>query len=95
MLFCATPPTQAHLDRFTLVNRLLQDDPQGLQILLHMEGRIFGERRSKERCDKAAARLIAGDHKWVDEIRTSNEYEVWTLLGRSIAEAFKTLKGQQ
>lgn len=94
MLFCATPPTQAHLDRFNLVSSLLQDDPKGLQILLSMEESIQRERYQKARCDKAAARLVAGDHKWVDEIRASDQYEIWALLGRSIAEAFKTLKGQ-
>lgn len=95
MLFCATPPTQAHLDRWELVNQLQLDDPDGLRTLLHMEGAIQHERYQKQKCDKAAARLVAGDHRWVDEIRTSNEYEMLTLLGRSIAEAIKTLKGSQ
>lgn len=95
MLFCATPPTKAHLDRWTLVNQLHRDDPEGLQVLLRMEDAIQRERYQKYLCDKAAARLIAGDHRWTDEIRTSNEYEIWSLLGRSIAEAFKTLKGQK
>ena len=95
MIFGLTPPTKADLDRLALLHKLQRYDPDGLEVLLSMEGAIERERYQKDRCDKAAARLIAGDHSWTDEIRTSNEYEIWSLLGRSIAEAFKTLKGNQ
>lgn len=91
MLFGLTPPTKADLDRLALIHRLQRYDPYGLQVLLSMEGAIQRERYQKDRCDKAAVRLLAGDHRWVDEIRSSNEYEIWTLLGRSIAEAFKRM----
>jgi len=82
-------------DRFVLVTMLHQTDPDGLRVLLSMEEAIHREEYGRARCQKAATRLVAGDIRWIDEIRSSNDFEMWSLLGRSIAEAFKTLKGRE
>jgi len=83
------------LSRFWLTTELLRTDPDGLRVLLSMEEAIHREEYGRTRCQKAASRLVAGDIRWIDEIRSSNDFEMWSLLGRSIAEAFKTLKGRE
>jgi len=82
-------------DRFWLTSELHQKDPEGLRVLLATEEAIHREEYGRTRCQKAASRLVAGDIRWIDEIRSSNDFEMWSLLGRSIAEAFKTLKGRE
>lgn len=84
-------PTADQIRKGELIGHLRKSDPDGLEVLIRMEGDIQRERYERSRCEKAAARLLAGDPRWIDEIRTSNEYEALSLLGRSVAEAFKSI----
>lgn len=81
------PMSRAQSDRFFLVSKLLADDPKGLETLLAMEGQIHRRKLREGQVTRALDRLRHGDERWIDEIRSSDEHELWTLLGMVICQA--------
>lgn len=64
-------------------------------ILMEMERQIIEAKRREELICQCAERLLSGDRDWVEPIRYKPHEYARGIEHAAIAEAFKTLKGNQ
>lgn len=64
-------------------------------ILMEMERQIIEAKRREDLIRQCAERLLSGDRNWVEPIRYKPHEYARGIEHAAIAEAFKTLKGNQ
>ena len=64
-------------------------------ILMEMERQIIEAKRREDLICQCAERLLSGDRDWVEPIRYKPHEYARGIEHAAIAEAFKTLKGNQ
>ena len=64
-------------------------------LLMEMERQIIEAKRREDLIRQCAERLLSGDRNWVEPIRYKPHEYARGIEHAAIAEAFKTLKGNQ